>query len=84
MARGAAGNPGRLACAYFDPTSARATFEAHRHQLPAPGMPAHVGRRYLAIMAVEALAKIGAVDEAAELYPHVSDAIAAGFLVPSV
>ena len=43
----------------------------------------HVGPRYLAIMAVEALAKIGAVDEAAELYPHVSDAIAAGFLGPA-
>jgi tetratricopeptide (TPR) repeat protein len=79
--RGARAGVEIVACAYFDPASARATFDAHRHQLPAPGAPAHVGPRYLAIMAVEALAVIGALDEAAELYPHVCGAIAAGFLV---
>jgi tetratricopeptide (TPR) repeat protein len=67
--------------AYFDPAGARATFDAHRHDLPRPGAPALIGPRYASILAVEPLVMIGALDEAAALHTTVCEAIAAGFVV---
>jgi eukaryotic-like serine/threonine-protein kinase len=67
--------------AYADPASALEIFRAHRHLLPRPGTRALVGARCLAILAVEPLAMLEEIDQAAALYPVVRDAIEDGFVV---
>ncbi len=58
-----------LVAAYCGDGSAARDYEAHRSRLPAPGVPARTGVWEMFVRVVEALAVLGELGEASELYP---------------
>jgi hypothetical protein len=64
--------------AYADPVAARATWKETSHRLPRPGRPAFGGSRLMVSPAIDALATMGLLDEAASAYDVAVETIGHG------